>query len=181
LYDYNGKVRDTLHLSFHYAAGYDDTCFTSSAPLGPGLYYLALQIDGSTIAITSFSIVRSSLSPIVITTFYTLPAETAGFTHSPPHANKYRTGIKIINYFFHFRGIAPDKLKHTITLDVPNGVTVLADNSGASSLLFDQTASSGSVLNSVTVRQPFPPGVYRLELVVNGATLATTTFTIVAA
>jgi hypothetical protein len=180
MYDHTGKVRNTDSQSFNDSSGNDSTCFSGSQPLEPGAYFLGLQIDGSTIAITSFSIERSGLSPIVITTFYTLPAETAGFTHSPPRANKYRAGIKVINYFFHFRGIAPDKLKHTITLDVPDGITVLADNSSTSSLLFDQTANSGSVLNSVAVRQPFPPGVYRLELVVNGATLATTTFTIVA-
>jgi hypothetical protein len=177
LYDHTGKVRDTVNLSFHYAEGYDDTCFTSSTPLGPGQYYMGLQVDGSTIAITNFSIERSR---IVITAFYTLPDGTVDFTGAPPRANRYRAGIKRIKYFYHFRGIAPNQVHQTITLDVPNGVNLTADNSGTSSLDLDQTASSGSLLSSVAVRQPFPPGVYKLELVINGATLATTTFTVVA-
>ena len=100
------------------------------------------------------------------------------FTSHPPRAHRYPTGTKRINYFFHFRGIAPGALKHSITLDVPTGVNVTADNSNTTSIAFDQSAIAGSILSAVAVRQPFPPGAYRLELVIDGQTLATTAFTV---
>ena len=178
LYDHTGKVRGTANETFDAGGGYASDCFVSNPPFGRGLYYLGLQIDGSTIAITGFSIAASSSSGIAITAFYTLPAGTMSFTSHPPRAHRYPAGTKRINYFFHFRGIAPGRLKHSITLDVPDGVNVAADNSNTTSITFDQTATAGSILSSVAVRQPFPPGVYTLELVIGGQTLATTTFTV---
>lgn len=178
LYDYTGKVRGTANETFEKGGGYASDCFVRSPPFGAGLYYLGLQIDGSTIAITGFSIAASRSSGIAITAFYTLPAGTVSFTSHPPRAHRYPAGTKRINYFFHFRGIAPGTLKHSITLDVPTGINVTADNSNTTSIAFDQSATAGSILSAVAVRQPFPPGVYRLELVIDGQTLATTAFTV---
>lgn len=178
LYDHTGKVRGTANETLEAGGGYAADCFVSSPPFGTGLYYLGLKIDGSTIAITGFSIAASRNSGIAITAFYTLPAGTVSFTSHPPRAHRYPAGTKRINYFFHFHGIAPGALKHSITLDVPTGVNVTADNSNTTSIAFDQTATAGSILSAVAVRKPFPPGVYRLELVIGGQTLATTTFTV---
>jgi len=169
LYDHTGKVRHIADETFSDSAGIEADSFSG---IDPGDYFLGLQVDGSTIAITNFSVERS---PVVITTFYTLPG-TASFSGPPPRSSRYGAGTTVINYYFRFRGIASAKLKYSISIVDPAGVNLLVDNSGSSRISHDDSATSGWIIDSVSLQRPFPPGAYALDLRVNGVRLASTAF-----
>jgi len=147
------------------------------AAFQPGVYKVALLIDGLTVANTPFT-VGNPPGAVLITHLYSTTSAaydawgTNGNYAPPPRTINLPAGSRLVGIYFVYSGAVPKVSTYQI---------VVRDRTGAAYF-------TGQVHKFVNVANDhmseldnggaFPKGVYKVQILVNGAVAATTAFTV---